>query len=151
MEISLPEVHNLSDTCHISWVLRITNFLLSTMWEKTRGLSEFQLMLSTPCHSAVSIYVNWHPTAPEVVTYHMDYCASSRNHNAAKQCFPELSHPGATRRCDAGSLCSLSATTCAHIPGRSWTGLHPLLGGARPPSARTGYMTTPLRGPPPPS
>ena len=51
----------------ISRSRRMPNVLVNTKWAKMRGLSEFQLLLRTPRHSASNIAVKRHPTAPEGV------------------------------------------------------------------------------------
>ena len=66
----------------LSWIflyLRTPNLFLITMWTNTRGLSEFKLLSKTPCHPAARIAVNCHHTAPEVVAYQLDHCASSQS------------------------------------------------------------------------
>ena len=45
-----------------------------TMWAKTRGLSEFQLLLITPRQSAPKISVKRCPSAPKGVTYQLANC-----------------------------------------------------------------------------
>ena len=62
----------------ISRARRTTNVFVRTKWAKTRGLSEFQLLLRSPRHSAARIAVNQRPTAPEGVAYQLADCAASR-------------------------------------------------------------------------
>ena len=53
----------------MSLALWMPNTLVSKTWDNTRGLSEFQVMLSTSYHSVASIYANRRPTAPGDVAY----------------------------------------------------------------------------------
>ena len=55
----------------IYWDRRTPNILVRTMWAKTRGLLEFQLLVRTPHHSAAKIALNRRPTAPEGVAYQL--------------------------------------------------------------------------------
>ena len=55
----------------ISQAQRTPNVLIRTTWEKTRGLSDFQLRASTPLHSAAKIAVKRRPTTPEGVAYQL--------------------------------------------------------------------------------
>ena len=62
----------------ISRARQMPNVLVNTTWAKTRGISEFQLLLITPRHSAAKIAVKRCPTAPEGVAYQLADCAASR-------------------------------------------------------------------------
>ena len=119
----------------ISWSWQTPNVLVSTTWAKTRGLLEFQLHDRTPRHSAARIALKRRPTAPEGVAYQLADCAASwrqpRCHAAASAIPPR---PGASCRCDAGSLHRLPATTGVHVQGGIAGGLRFLLGGWHPPA-----------------
>ena len=62
----------------ISRARRMPNVFVRTIWAKTRGLSEFQLLLKTLRHSSDNIAVKRRPTAPEGVAYQLADCAASR-------------------------------------------------------------------------
>ena len=55
----------------ISLALRMPNVFLRTMWMKTRDISEFQLLPSTPCHSAANISMKRRLTALDGVAYQL--------------------------------------------------------------------------------
>ena len=63
----------------ISLALQTPNVFVKTMWEKTRGLLEFQLLSRTLRHFAAKIAVKRRPTAPEGGTYQLSDCAASRH------------------------------------------------------------------------
>ena len=58
--------------------LQMPNVFVRTTWSKTRGLSEFQLLLRTPRYSAASIAAKLCPTVPEGVVYQLANCVASR-------------------------------------------------------------------------
>ena len=72
----------------ISRARRMPNVLVKMAWAKTMGLSELQLLLRTPRHSAARIAVKRRPTAPEGVAYQLAECAASRRQ---QRCYAELS------------------------------------------------------------
>ena len=62
----------------ISLALRTPNVFMRTTWEKNRGISDFQVLLSTPRHYSARMAVNWRPTAPKGMAYQLTDCAASR-------------------------------------------------------------------------
>ena len=77
-ETSLPDIHFLFILARISLALHTPNVFVRTTWLKTSDLSEFQFLLSLSYHTATSIAINRHPTAPEVMEYQMADCAAIR-------------------------------------------------------------------------
>ena len=81
----------------ISRAQRTPNVFVIMTWEKTRGLSDFQLLLSSYRHSAAKIAVKRRPTAPEGVAYQLADCAASRRqqrcHAASSVILPSRCDP----------------------------------------------------------
>ena len=78
METPIPEVHSPGDTCPDIPRPADAERLCEDDVGKTRGLSEFQVLPSTPCHSAAIMTMNRCPTVPEGVEYQIANFATSR-------------------------------------------------------------------------
>ena len=91
----------------ISLALRTLSVFVRMTWSKTRSLLDFQILPSTPYHSADSIALKRRPTAPEGVAYQLADCETSR---LQRRC--QIASSATTpSRCDPLLLCGQSPYT----------------------------------------